>query len=349
MSGQSITLNHLCFTGPKKEPAFVNFGGGLNVIYGASETGKSFMLETLDYMLGGSTSLRDIPERVGYDRIFLGLAFSEDGSFTFERSTDGGDFRCYEGSHYSVPEGVPPEVLKAKHKAGSENTVSSFFLRRIGLWDKRVRRNVRGDTNSLSFRNLAHLTLIPEWDIQKQDSPIITGQYTSKTVEMAVFKLLLSGVDDSAVQPEVRDDRIVISRAAKVEVIDELLADYKSRVEDIAGDSDQGEFEGQIERLDQSLGKEYRALQSTEQEYQVVSRRRYNVRREIESIDDRATEIQEMLARFDLLDEHYQSDLLRPVHYAVRQQTLSIWKSHAMVISNKLYPLHLQSGIKLLI
>jgi DNA repair ATPase RecN len=61
----TLTLRHLCLTGPDKKPACVTFGHGLNVIYGASETGKSFIVEALDFMLGSSTELRDIPERVG--------------------------------------------------------------------------------------------------------------------------------------------------------------------------------------------------------------------------------------------------------------------------------------------
>ena len=311
MTSQTIILHHLCFTGPEKEPASVEFGAGLNVIYGASETGKSFLLEALDYMLGAGGELRDIPERVGYDRIFLGLEFSEDGPFTLERSTAGGDFRCYQGMYYSVPDREEPEVLKGIHKDGHENTVSAFLLKGIGLWDKRLRRNVYGKTNSLSFRYLAHLTLISERDIQKRRSPIVTGQHTSKTVELSVFKLLLSGVDDSAVQPEVRDVRAVISRAAKGEVIDELIADYKSRLKDIAGDDDREELENQIGRLKDTLDRERLAMQSTEQEYQIFLSRRNDTRKKIETINNRSAEINEMLTRFSLLDEHYQSDLSR--------------------------------------
>ena len=73
MTGSPLTLRHLCFTGPQKESASLAFGHGLNVIYGASETGKSFIVEALDFMLGSSSDLRDIPERVGYDRVFLGV------------------------------------------------------------------------------------------------------------------------------------------------------------------------------------------------------------------------------------------------------------------------------------
>ena len=62
-------LRFLGFFGPQKPPATVTFGYGLNVIYGASNTGKSFIVEAIDFMLGGKPPLRDIPERVGYDRL----------------------------------------------------------------------------------------------------------------------------------------------------------------------------------------------------------------------------------------------------------------------------------------
>lgn len=57
-------LRFLSFFGPQKPPAAITFGPGLNVLYGASNTGKSFIVEAIDFMLGGKPPLRDIPERV---------------------------------------------------------------------------------------------------------------------------------------------------------------------------------------------------------------------------------------------------------------------------------------------
>lgn len=70
---RGLQLRHLTFLSPIKEPATVSFSSGLNVIYGASNTGKSFIVESIDFMLGGKGPLSDIPERVGYDRVLLGV------------------------------------------------------------------------------------------------------------------------------------------------------------------------------------------------------------------------------------------------------------------------------------
>ena len=73
MAQPGLRLRHLVFRGPHREAAGLEFGPGLNVLYGASEAGKSFGVQAIDFMLGGRPPLRDLPERAGYDRIYLGV------------------------------------------------------------------------------------------------------------------------------------------------------------------------------------------------------------------------------------------------------------------------------------
>ena len=64
MAQPGLRLCHLVFHGPDRPAAGIEFGPGLNVLYGASESGKSFAVEAIDFMLGGKLPLRDLPERV---------------------------------------------------------------------------------------------------------------------------------------------------------------------------------------------------------------------------------------------------------------------------------------------
>jgi hypothetical protein len=217
----------LAFTGPTKTTAEIEFGAGLNIIYGASETGKSFILESIDFMLGGGEDLRDIPERVGYDRVWLGFESPEGKPYTLERAVVGGKYSLFEGLHRAIPPVLKPVVLNGKHNPQRNNNVSMFLLGLLGLSNKRIQKNARGETNSLSFRNVAHLCIVPEGDIQKRGSPIETGDYLTRTPEMSVFKLLVTGVDDSAVQPVDEDKTRVTSKAAKTEIINELIVSLK--------------------------------------------------------------------------------------------------------------------------
>lgn len=312
MTASALTLRHLAFSGPNHTAAEIEFGEGLNVIYGASETGKSFILESLDFMLGGGEELRDIPERVGYDRIWLGFVSPENQPFTLMRATAGGKYSLYKGLHRAVPPDQEPVLLNAKHNPQRDNNVSMFLLGMLGLAGKRIQKNARGETNSLSLRNLVHLCLIPEGVIQKRGSPIETGDYLTRTPEMSVFKLLVTGVDDSAIQAVDNDATRVSSRAAKAEVIDELISGYRDKLTSVVGEEDDvHEIEDQLAKLDDTLKIESTNLQQLEVEFGDISGRRRAARTALDDAETRRGEIEELLARFDLLARHYTSDLRR--------------------------------------
>ncbi len=90
MTDSYLQLRRLVFSGPSDQSK-LDFVPGVNVICGASDTGKSFLAESIDFMLGGS-SLREIPERDKFGNIELELAVSNGENWRFNRATSGGDF-----------------------------------------------------------------------------------------------------------------------------------------------------------------------------------------------------------------------------------------------------------------
>jgi len=309
MTISNLVIRHLCFTGPDKPTATLEFNKGLNVLYGASETGKSFVLETIDFMLGGRVPLRDIPERTGYERVFLGIESAAEGTFTLVRAAIGGSFSLYKGLHQSLPDEIEPTVLSQTHSDKAEDNLSSFLLGLVGLDNKRVRKSGRNDTRSLSFRDICRFCIVSESDIQKQGSPIESGQYVLKTPEYATFKLLLTGVDDSALVSTPQKDALSLLPAAKLEVIDELIVSYRSKLTESEGSPQ--ELEVELNKLEAMITGEQQSLNISEEQYQDLLHRRNSLRKELQSGLDRRGEIDELLARFSLLDEHYQSDLSR--------------------------------------
>src|SRR5260221_12823752 len=102
MSFQGLVLRYIRFLGPDKEPADYSFNSGLNILWGSSDTGKTFLLSAVDYMLGSGT-LKDIPQRVGYDRVLLGITVASGQDYTLQRSTNGGSFRRFDGLLTETP------------------------------------------------------------------------------------------------------------------------------------------------------------------------------------------------------------------------------------------------------
>lgn len=306
---QGLIIRSLAFHGPVRQPAIIEFGPGLNVIFGASNTGKSFIVDTVDFMLGGKGPLRDIPERVGYDQILLAAESLRGEKFTLARSTQGGPFRLYEGLYTdAMPEG-DGSVLADQHNDRKDDNLSSFLLSKLDLLHKRVRKNKRGDTQSLSFRNIARLLIINEEEIIQQRSPLSDGNYTADTANTAVFKLFLTGVDDSALAAAQARTPEEQTRGAQLDLLDQLIGDYRSQVKELAGPPD--ELEEQLGRLDVSMGRHGEQLALTESEFRTASGRRRDIAKRIEDARNRLAEVTALLDRFTLLDAHYRSDVDR--------------------------------------
>jgi hypothetical protein len=71
MNSYGIEIKKLILQGAGKQDAILTFEAGLNVVAGASDTGKSFAYECINYILG-STDIPEIPnEAVGYDCVLL--------------------------------------------------------------------------------------------------------------------------------------------------------------------------------------------------------------------------------------------------------------------------------------
>lgn len=303
-------LRFLGFFGPQKQPSTVTFGPGLNVIYGASNTGKSFIVEAIDFMLGGKPPLRDIPERVGYDLILLCIETLDGKAFTLWRSMDGGGFRLYEDLHETPPStDIPYKQLDEKHSERNETNLSSFLLDLCGLGGKRVRRNSRNETNSLSFRNIARLMIVNETEITQQSSPLIDGNPTANTPNLATFKLLLTGTDDSALVASSKSEPEELSREAQLHLLDQLLDDYRERLKELT--KSPKELEEQLGKIDASLRQHAAQVNTTEAEFQEAAGKRRELRKKLEESRERRAEVGAMLERFSLLDKHYVSDIER--------------------------------------
>ena len=168
-----LLLRYLAYLGPNKETASIDLLPGLNVICGASETGKSFALESIDFMLGGREPPRDFRERAGYDRIRMLIESPGWPPLGIERSIEGGHFSVYEEELRDGNPETESFILRAQHSNARQDTLSYALLERLGLIDKWIRRNRTGDTRSVSIRDLIRLSVVTEREIQRVELNLV--------------------------------------------------------------------------------------------------------------------------------------------------------------------------------
>lgn len=303
-----LQLTHITFAGVTVEPATVEFGSAATVIRGPSDTGKSFIVRAIDYMLGGSTTPSDIPEREGYSTALLGLRLPNGERLTLARSVDGGDFDVYDGNLRGLPDAPASRSLKAKQTAGRDDSLSAFLLASIGLSDKKVRRNASNETNSLSFRGLVHLCVIDEISMQAERPPGLTSITTSKTSDIATLKLLLEAKDDSALVAVSRPKERKQATAVREGVFERLISELEQQLEGVAVPA---ELHAQNARLSESIATFTHSIGRVSAERGDLSRRIANTERRAAGLRERLADIGSLAARFQLLDLQYSSDLSR--------------------------------------
>ncbi len=309
-----LQLRFIRFLGPGKEAVEFAFKPGFNILYGSSDTGKTFLVEAIDFMLGAGDDLRDIPERVGYDSILLGLtALGTD--YTVQRSMSKGAFRLYDGLLTASPDDPKAGArLSAAHSSKNYKNLSNWLLQGIGLDGKEILYSrEKGTLRSLGFRALAHLCVIGYPRITSKESPILTGQWTEVTREYGVFRLLLTGLDDSSVasETEVASDARpeVVRKPLSPDAVAQMISDYEDELAK-ATDNPDG-LDEEEESIDAEIGELQAAMRAMEGRLNTTAKQRRETYETYSRMVARHNEIVELFDRFRLLDQQYTNDLKR--------------------------------------
>jgi hypothetical protein len=212
-----MQLRFLLVTGPNSPPASVEFGPGLNVIYGGSNTGKTHILRLIDYVLGAKNPPEAIVEQAGYDFAHVGVVLDDGSEKTFVRALQGGNVKVLDGLTRIRPGQNDGVSVSAQHSA--QNSLSRLLLAAVGAANARVRTDASGKTRDLSFRDLERHSLVGETKIQDVSSPVLSGQFVTKTSETSVFKYMLTGVDDSALDAAKTSADLPMRQAAQLELV----------------------------------------------------------------------------------------------------------------------------------
>lgn len=306
---KGILLRHLVFTGPNIEPAELEFDEGLNIIYGASNTGKSFASKALLFMLGVSKSLPEIEEIAAYNSVWLALALPDNRDVTLYRSTRGGQFKLYEGllKRGDNKDGLE---LRQQHDSKRTDTVSHLLLEAMGFAGTKIVRDGNCKKDNLSIYLLSPYVVVSEQDIIAEKSPVFTsGSPSQRTFEQNLFKFLLTGVDDADAVTVQKPSERKVAKAAKIELVDEMIAQLDAELGE--NPPDERETEEQLERLDQSAGDLITRLQDAQASLDnLISERRKTLER-CDELLERTGELGLTIERFTKLQAVYNSDLQR--------------------------------------
>jgi len=295
-------IDRLRFTGADDLEAILEFAPGLTLVYGASNTGKSFAVKAIDFIMGGGRELPDIRERNPYNKVWMDLTLAQNRLVTLERGIVGGGLNLHE-------EGTPSRALNPTHNANNPANISTFLLREMGATGKKIAVDASGTHNNLTFRDIAGIVLTKEIAIQSEASPIELGDRGDITRERNVLKFMMTGEDDSAVVPLVKPKDFKTGRIAKasmlLDMIDQLNAEIAADYSDTEGLPDQ------CARINETLGRIETELSSARTSIRTLLDEKRQLSSNISATERRSVDISLSLVSFEQLEAVYASDINR--------------------------------------
>jgi DNA repair ATPase RecN len=309
MSGKSagFFVTKLAVSGPGKPDAELVFTDGLNVVSGASDTGKSFALSCIDFAFGARHAPRSIPEVVGYRAVSLHLtARASHEQIIIERALAGGDVRVVRKD--IAGNVVEDSVIPFKHNAKEASTLSGVLLQLTELWGHQVRKNAKGERRSLSFRDVAYLCVVDEERIIAERPPHLSDSYTERTVESEVFRMLITG-NESGEVIVVPGKKDIAGIEAKLELVGSMIESSQADFQKTG--LKETELDTELTAIEETRGKalaEYERARLSVTELEGTLKEHSHSLREAQT---RLVVVEGLIKRFQLLDAHYVSNIQR--------------------------------------
>jgi hypothetical protein len=303
-------IKKLCVTGVGKQDACIEFDKGLNVVSGASDTGKSYIFSCLEYMLGREESPKVIPESAGYSNVYLEIKErATNKSITIHRKIGDSSAQIKYCTINDFPKSqFQMSQLAVKASSKTEANLSRFLLRLCGLDEVKLKKNKENEKANLTFTDIRKLTCIHEQRIITEESPFYyDSQYITRTKSQSLIKFFLSGKDDSELKTHEKGEITETRIRSKIEVLkDQLefkLDKYRESTEALEG-TPKVSADSEIDDLNMRLLE-------TNQELESLGKHRNQIFQSIEQKKRTLFQKQELKDRFQLLAQHYNSDLER--------------------------------------
>jgi hypothetical protein len=304
-----MQIRELRVTGNGKPQAVIKFTPGGNVIAGVSNTGKSYMLRCIDFVLGAEEMTKKIDEDAGYEQVYLEFANPCGDSLTLVRQLTGGDVSVYYSTIDKIEDRGTTIAWKRQGKSNSPD-VSSIFLQFAGMKEARLRANSKGVTNRLTVRTLLPAFLVDENSIIAERSPVYGSSGYDQTSRKRMLSYLLTGVDDEGLASVEQSDIAQAEANAKLTLISELLKPIEQRIE-AGGPLKDIDRESTISRTDEAIERLSSSLAEDRHERARLQRERSDALTSLQSAESQIMAIDELMVRYELLHKRYNSDLDR--------------------------------------
>ena len=297
----SFYIKKIIVTGSGKTDSIIELSNGVNIIYGPSNTGKTYIVKCIDYMFGSEREPIDIS--TGYQYIKI-IVRTQCGTITMSRKIGENKIEVSSNDN-NVPSG---KYATKASRTNYDKTINSVWLSLIGINDLHlVISNENYKKQILSWRTFSHMFMLTETKIISEYSAILSGRDTSNTAVIASLIFLLSGQDFAETETkDTKEIKEAKKNAVKAYINKELFRLSERNQELLAQlkENPNIDIAVEIEKIMAEISTNEKRINSSIEENQKILAQLYEK-------NENLSECNVLLNRYDELTTQYDADLKR--------------------------------------
>lgn len=297
----SFCIEKVIVTGSGKTDSIIELTNGVNIIYGPSNTGKTYIVKCIDYMFGSDKE--PIDTSTGYQYVKI-IVKTMRGKLTMSRKIGENKIQV-DSTDSKFPSG------KYASKTSRNNygkTINSIWLSLIGVDEMHlIISNENFKKQILSWRTFSHMFILTETKIISDYSAILSEHDRSNTAALTSLIFLLSGKDFS--DSEAKDSKEIKDakkNAVKAYINKELfkLSERNQELHVQLKEASKVDIESEVEEVVSKIAEHERQINEAIDENQ-------RILTQLHIKNESLSECNVLLNRYNELTTQYTADLKR--------------------------------------
>ena len=282
-----------------KQKSVIKLDKGLNIIYGKSNTGKSLIVDCINYMYGAQKHRFD--DKLNIKEIQM-IVISDGGNLELSREIN--------TKKITVISTID-SIDNGSYGVGSDkNSISKVWLKLMGINDEtKIVSTLEGKLQRLTYRTFSHIFLVDEEEVIKTVS-ILTSKGSRGNVSTSVLSALLYLATGNTYLPKENVKTKEIRNERK-----DAVNNFVQRSLDKIRNKNFEDFTIKIDKTPVELEKEINIILSeiedTESLLEINSNKRIDITNEIFELDDKINQNNILYNRNVNLASQYASDIKR--------------------------------------
>lgn len=289
-------INKLTVSGHKGESS-IDFGPTTTIIAGPSDTGKSYVFWSIDYLMGAEKEELPFDSSIGYSKLSMTIS-TDKGTLTLSRELGSNSIDIISG------------IEKIKSKRYPSKTVNYVIF--PTLFDipneLKIPRNVNGELSAFTWRTIIRSLMVKEKYTETDNSIILPEQFTAQTHFLSCLLYLLYNQDFSSFDPEdSKKDKAVKKAAVQQYIIGQReflqgrVNELNEKMKTVDGNADPVKMLADLQQqLADITGKIDKAIEDNQ-----------TLAKDIIATTDSLHQSALLLDRYSTLDTQYESDIKR--------------------------------------